>query len=166
MTRQSRSVVEERAPALLVYGQGHSLDEVKDFLDRQGVETSRARDCAEADGAFRSQTPPILAFTATDLPDGSWEDILDSADRACSGVPVVVVSNHEDVALYLRVLEAGGADCVAPPFSDREVARVLRAAMLTGFLATCARPASNSSREGLISDAQNHMRSGILPAQA
>ena len=156
--------MEDRAPALLVYSHEHSLDALNDLLTRQGVETSRVRDCAQAALSLCSQTPPILVFTAADLPDGSWEDILEAAQRANSVVPVIVVSKQEDVSLSLKAWESGCADCVAPPFTDRELARVVRLAMLSGFLATWPWAPAGCSRESLFSNAENHLGSGALAA--
>jgi DNA-binding response OmpR family regulator len=156
--------VEERSAALLVYGQDHPLRELADLLTGQGVETSRARDCAQAARALRSQTPPVLVFTATNLADGSWEDILRTASTACCPVPIVVVSRQEDVSLSLRVWESGGANCIAPPFRESEIAGVVRGAMLDGFLAECSWPPTQSSSERMDSNAENHLGSGVLAA--
>jgi DNA-binding response OmpR family regulator len=164
MNLQGSCEVEDRSPALLVYSQDHPLYELKNLLRSQGVDTSRACDCAEAARALRSQTPPILVFTATKLCDGSWEDILASASIARSPVPVVVVSRQEDVPLSLRVWESGGADCIAAPFSERELAQVVRGAMLSGFLATCAWPRTDSLTEKVDSNVENHVGPGVIAA--
>lgn len=163
MARQRTSDVEDRTPALLVYSQEHPLSEVRNLLIRQGVDTSRVRDCAQAARALCSQTPPVLVFTATDLPDGTWEDVLEAASTACFPVPVIVVSNQDDLRLSVRVWEVGAAGYVAPPFEDQEVARVLRGAMLSGFLAS---PASFISTESFVPNAENHLGSGVLATQA
>ncbi len=163
MVRQSMSGVEERASALLVYSQEHPLREVRNLLFRQGVDSCRVRDCAQAARALCSNTPPVFVVTATDLPDGTWEDVVESASTACCAVPVVVVSNQDDARLSLRVWESGAAGYVAPPFDDQELARVVRAAMLSAFLAS---PTSCVSTEGFFSNAENHMGSGVLATQA
>jgi FixJ family two-component response regulator len=163
MTRQTEASVEDRAPALLVYSQEHPLHEVRNLLLRQGVETSRVRDCAQAAHILCSDTPPVLVFAATDLPDGTWEDIVDSAGTACHPAPVIVVSHQADVRVSNRVWESGAAGFLAPPFSDQELARVVRSAMLSGFLAS---PLGCDSTEGLFSNAENHVGSGVPASQA
>jgi DNA-binding NtrC family response regulator len=164
MLRHKRCDMEDRTPALLVYGHEGSLDAMKDLLNRQGVETSRVLDCTQAARVLRSKTPPVLVFTATNLQDGSWEDVVESASAACRPVPVIVVSKQEDVPLSLRVWEFGGTDCVAPPFSDHEVARVVCRAMINGFLATCSWPPADPFTESSGSNAENYVGSGVLAA--
>lgn len=159
MALERASDVEDRAPALLVYSQEQPMHEVRNLLIRQGVDTLRVRDCGQAAGALCSQAPPVLVFTATELADGTWEDVLGAASTACRPVPVIVVSNQDDSRLSLRVWEAGAAGFVAPPFSDQELARVVRSAMLSGFLAS---PAIHVSTESFSSNAENHLGSGIL----
>lgn len=139
------------------------MQEVRNLLILQGVDTVRVRDCGQAAGALCSQTPPVLVFTATDLPDGTWEDVLEAASTTCRSVPVIVVSNQDDVRLSLRVWESGAAGYVAPPFSDQEMAGVVRRAMLSGFFAS---PASCVSTEGFSSNAENQLGSGSLAGQA
>jgi len=163
MARQRTRDVEDRTPALIVYSQEHPMHEVRNLLIRQGVDTLRVRDCGQAASALCFQTPPVLVFTATDLPDGTWEDVLGAASTACRPVPVVVVSNQDDVRLSLRVWEAGAAGYVAPPFSDQEMARVVRSAMLSGFFGS---PASYVSTESSSSNAENQLGSRILASQA
>lgn len=164
MVRQLRSdLVEERTPALLVYSQEHPLHEVRNLLIRQGIETTRVRDCAQAELAINSRRPPVMVFTATDLSDGTWEDILASSSTACSPVPVVVVSNQDDPRISSKAWEAGVAGLLAPPFSDEELGRVVRSAMLNGFLASTT---NCDLTEGSYSNAENHMGSGVLATQA
>jgi len=139
------------------------MHEVRNLLIRQGIDTLRVRDCAQAAGALCSQTPPVLVFTATELADGTWEDVLGAASTACRPVPLIVVSNQDDVRLSLRVWEAGASGYVAPPFSEQEMARVVRSAMLSGFLGTSG---SALSTEGVFSNAENQLGSGILAGQA
>jgi len=162
MIRQRESSVEDRSPALLVYSHEHPLHEVRNLLIRQGVDTSRVRDCAQAAYVLCSQTPPVLVFVATDLPDGTWEDIVDCANTACRPVPVIVVSHQEDIRVSNRVWESGAAGFLAPPFSDQELARAVRGAMLSEFLGS----ANCASTESLFPNAKNHVGSGVLASQA
>lgn len=164
MPRKGRREVEDRSPALLVCSHEHSLNELKQLLARQGVETSWVSDGAQASQALLSPTPPVLVFTATELRDGSWEDVLQSAGRACAAVPVIIVSNHEDAPLALRVWESGGADCLCPPFTQVALERAVRRALVSGFLATSSRPPAHSDTEGSFTNAANYMGSRVLAA--
>jgi DNA-binding response OmpR family regulator len=163
MLRRANTNVEDRTPALLVYSQEHPLQDVKDLLIRQGLDTVRVHNCGQAVRLLCSNTPPVLVFTAVDLPDGSWEDILESATAARCPVPVIVVANQDDVRFSLRVWENGAAGWVAPPFSEHELARVVRQAMLSGFLASST---AGISTEGFYLNAENHMGARGLPTQA
>ena len=108
------------------------MHEVRNLLIRQGVDTLRVRDCGQAASALCFQTPPVLVFTATDLPDGTWEDVLKLSANVRAPVKVVVVSRVVDVSLYLDVLEGGGFDFVVPPFYPTEVAHIVRCATQGG----------------------------------
>lgn len=163
MARRKASDVEDRTPALLVHSQEQPMHQVRNLLIRLGVDTLRVRDCGQAASALCSKTPPVLVLTATELPDGTWEDVLGSASTACRPVPVIVVSNQDDFRLSLRISEAGAAGYVAPPFSDQEMARVVRSAMLSGYFAS---PASYVSTESLFSNVEDHLGSGVRASQA
>lgn len=163
MARLMTTEVEDRTPALLVYSQEHPLEEIRQMLHAQGVDTSRVRECGQAAALLNSKTPPVLVFTAIDLPDGSWEDILEAASTACFPVPVIVVSNQDEARLSLRAWEQGAAGYLAPPFKDEDLGRAVRSAMLSGFLASTS---TRVSMEGLVSNAENHMGSQSVAAHA
>lgn len=56
------------------------------------------------------------------LEDGTWKDILDQP----GGPPVVVTSRLADERLWCEVLNLGGYDVLAKPFSNREVLHLLK----------------------------------------
>jgi DNA-binding NtrC family response regulator len=108
--------------ALLVHDQEEPWTGLTPLLEWQGIATSRVRNCAEAEFALGSSEPHLLVLTEPVLPDGTWAEILDLAGRMPSPVPVVVVSRHVDVDLYLDVLEKGAWDFIVPPFSLSDLA--------------------------------------------
>jgi DNA-binding response OmpR family regulator len=64
-----------------------------------------------------------------DLPDGTWKDILGDTAAFPNPPVLVVTSSFADEYLWAEVLNLGGYDLLAKPFSDPEVKRVLAAAL-------------------------------------
>src|SRR5215469_2930781 len=65
------------------------------------------------------------------LEDGTWRDLLGHNNRACAdGTPLIVTSRLADEYLWSEVLNLGGYDVLAKPFSDREVRHVLQTVAL------------------------------------
>jgi DNA-binding NtrC family response regulator len=124
--------------ALLVHEQEEPWTELRLLLEWQGIETSRARSCAEAKSLLWSPEPHFLVLTEPVLPDGTWAAILELAGRSTSPVPVVVVSRYVDVDLYLDVLEKGGSDFIVPPFYASDLAYVVNGAILSASRAEAA----------------------------
>jgi DNA-binding NarL/FixJ family response regulator len=142
-----------RACALLVYHQEYPLRDLRPLLDRLGIESVRARSCAEARLLLASPAPPCLVFTDTDLPDGSWAESVTFAARICRPVPVIVVSRALDRALCLDSLETGAAEFIVPPFRAADVAYVVEGALL-GLLFCPARSALTPAE--VAPNAHNH----------
>ncbi len=70
-----------------------------------------------------------MVFTDTVLPDGNWEQLLEAARTAPEYVNTVVVSAEANIQLYIETVERGAWDFVAPPFTEIEIAHVLRCAV-------------------------------------
>ena len=64
-----------------------------------------------------------------DLPDGNWKDILGDTAAFPNPPALVVTSRLADEYLWAEVLNLGGYDLLAKPFSEPEVKRVLAAAL-------------------------------------
>lgn len=124
--------------ALLVHEHEEPWTGLRLLLEWQGIETSRARSCAEAETLLRSPEPHLLVMTEPVLADGTWAEILDLARRSSSPTPVVVVSRYVDVDLYLDVLEKGGSDFIVPPFYASDLAYVVNGAILSASRAGAA----------------------------
>ncbi|HEV2383309.1 MAG TPA: response regulator [Terriglobia bacterium] len=130
--------MKDKASALLVHDYEYPLRDLRPLLDRLGFDTRRARSCAEANFALAWPEPPTVVFTDTDLPDGSWTEIVALASQARSPVPVIVVSNAVDLSLYLDALEGGATEFIVPPFRDADINYVLQGAMMSGSRPTSA----------------------------
>ena len=116
--------------ALLVYDQPHPLESLKvvlEDLNDLSVETCSVRTCEEA-RRLVPQAQPHLIFTDISLPDGSWRDVVKVAEKASSPVDVIVVGAHQDIRIYVSVLEGGGFDFVLPPFERQALRFVVESA--------------------------------------
>lgn len=121
--------MQNRIRVLLVHDEEGPMKELNELLKRQGLETSRLRNCAGVETVMADPEPPHLIFTDTVLPDGTWADVKNLAARADWAVPVIVVSRFVNLALYLEALENGAADFIVPPFRDADLAYVTQSAM-------------------------------------
>jgi len=84
--------------------------------------------CSDLASQLSAANPPDLILTDLDLPDGTWEDILQLAQKAPVPVNVIVVSRLVDIRLYIEALEKGAFDFITPPFEAFELSHVLRTA--------------------------------------
>ena len=119
--------------ALLVGNQETCFQALQKILEKLEVDTRRTRSCVEPLPLLAGADPPHLVFTDTQLPDGTWADLLRLSAKARGLVKVIVVSRVVDIALYLDVLDAGGFDFVVPPFYPAEVAHIVRCATQGGL---------------------------------
>lgn len=120
--------------ALLVHdrNQSDSFQTLETLLAQAGIQTLHAYNCSDTRVLLRRREPPRLVFTGTALPDGTWADVLDLANKVCPAARVIVVSPQVDLHLYLEVLDSGASDFIVPPFRGADVEHVVRGAMLTG----------------------------------
>ena len=93
--------------------------------------------------------PAPLVFTDTQLPDGTWADILALAEKAKLPVNVIVVARVVDTRFYVEAIETGAFDFLAPPFNATDLAYVVRSAMdnVVARRAAPARAALNAQEE-------------------
>lgn len=117
---------------LLVSAGGGTHAALQNVLKDAGVEVHFAESCAEVQKILKGLKIPEVLFADTDLPDGTWMDILALAKRAHQCVPVVVVSRVVDVNLYITALESGASDFIVPPFYRQDIAHVLQCAAEIG----------------------------------
>lgn len=117
----------DRFSVLLVYDRPQPLESLKGALKDLSVETCSVRSCEEAQRLV-PQAQPHLIFTDTSLPDGSWADVVEMAEKASSPVNVIVVGANQDTGLYLSALEGGAFDFVLPPFERQALDFVVESA--------------------------------------
>ncbi len=157
--------MQARVRALLVHDEERPVSELKPLLELQGIETIQARSCAEAEAALASVEPPVLIFTDTVLPDGTWADVQNLAEHQAA--PVIVISRSVDLPFYLEVMERGASDYMVPPFREVDVTYVVRGALLDRLRVSSAllRTTPERARE-ITQHAQNHADSRVSAAHA
>lgn len=64
-------------------------------------------------------------LTESALPDGGWLDVLEEVRRAGPAPDVIVTRPVVDARFWAEVLNLGGYDMLAQPFSEEEVRHVL-----------------------------------------
>ena len=64
-------------------------------------------------------------LTESALPDGGWLDVLEEVRRTALASDVIVTRPVVDARFWAEVLNLGGYDVLAQPFSEDEVRHVL-----------------------------------------
>ncbi len=82
-----------------------------------------AADYRRAAGFLRN-TDFHMILCESQLPDGTWRDVLDTAACLCDPPALIVTSRLADNRLWAEVLNLGGYDVLAQPFDRGEVCRV------------------------------------------
>ncbi|MGO8786947.1 MAG: response regulator [Terriglobia bacterium] len=119
----------EKTKALVVHHNSETLAILKGALERQGMHIIHAESRAQAKSLLGGLNPVPLVFTETQLPDGTWADILAAAEKASRPVNVIVVARVVDTRFYVEAIETGAFDFLAPPFNATDLAYVVRTAL-------------------------------------
>ena len=119
--------MDDRFFALLVHERPAPLESLKSALKDLSVETYSVNSCEEAKRLL-PQTQPQIVFTDTNLPDGTWADVVEMAENAASPVNVIVVGCNKDIKFYISALERGAYDFVLPPFERQALDYVVHSA--------------------------------------
>ena len=113
---------------LFVHDGREHLAALEDSLRRQRVGFSRVRNCEEAHEALEASPVPLVVFTDTKLPDGTFEDILGLAAKARQAVNVLVASEVGNIRLYEEAMEQGAFDFLMPNIESRQFRSVFASA--------------------------------------
>jgi FixJ family two-component response regulator len=119
----------EKITALLIHQDSETLGSLKYVLECQGLRVTEVESHAQAKRMLGGLNPAPLVFTDTELPDGTWTDILAVAERAARPVNVVVVARVVDTRFYAEAIQAGAFDFIAPPLNATDLAHVVRCAV-------------------------------------
>jgi len=118
----------EKVTALLIFHRENAFSEVQAALQKLTITTKRVQTLADARRVLTKASPPLLAFTESELPDGNWADALSLSQEAPSHVSMIVVGQEFDTRLYASAIEVGAFDFIAPPFDALDLAHVVRCA--------------------------------------
>ncbi len=80
----------------------------------------RVQSCQQALASIRAGNISVL-ICETDLPDGSWKDVLSGLAAETTAPPLIVASRLADDHLWAEVLNLGGYDVLSKPFVAAEV---------------------------------------------
>ena len=138
----------ERVQALVVHHNSETLATLEGALERQGMHILHAQSRAQAKHILSGLAPAPLVFTETQLPDGTWTDILAVAGKAAQPVNVIVVGRVVDTRFYVEAIQAGAFDFLVPPFAATDLAYVVRSALDNVAARRAARRPPLQSAEG------------------
>jgi DNA-binding NtrC family response regulator len=116
--RMKEDEMAQRFFALVIHDRPAPFESLKTALKGLNVEISSVNSL-EAAKRLIPQNEPDLIFTDTNLPDGSWPDVIKLADKCLTPTNVIVVSPYKDVKLYLSALDRGAYDFLLPPFEQK-----------------------------------------------
>jgi DNA-binding NtrC family response regulator len=97
-------------------------------VERSGFEVRAAHTCREALALLDEEV--FLVISERVLPDGGWTDLLERTAEVPHGPCLIVTASTADDRLWAEVLNSGGYDVLARPFSAEEVRRVVELAHL------------------------------------
>lgn len=114
--------------ALVAHEHSEPCESLKPVLRRLGVDTFSVRSCA---GARRllEQTHPHLILTDTQLPDGTWIDLVNIVEGAAIPTCVILVGSSKDREMFQASIHDGAFGFLSPPFDDEAVSRLVNRAM-------------------------------------
>jgi len=143
----------EKVKALLVHHHSETLLALKAALERLGMSITQAESRAHAKRLLSGLNPAPLVFTDTQLPDGTWADVLALASKAAKPVNAIVVARVVNTRFYVEAIEAGAFDFLAPPFNSTDLAYVVRTAVDNAVARRSARSTPlPSPPEGLLAE--------------
>ena len=142
----------EGISALIISDSAPTLADLRRHLDNLSATVRMVRRCGEAVFYLWSESPPHVVFTDTQLPDGTWSDVLVVAKKSPVPVSVVVISRLVDMYLYVETMEKGAYDFMVSPIETLELEHVLRCAAANALR---RRAATNSRKPPEVADALN-----------
>ncbi|HWP85287.1 MAG TPA: response regulator [Terriglobia bacterium] len=113
-------------------------------LSDGGLEIATAENITEAQMRMSASGKFDLAFVDSDLPDGSWRDMLQLIVASGAGCEMVVCARCGDERLWAEVIQCGAFDLVPEPFERQEVLRIVNSALDSRYLQRFGRSESVS----------------------
>jgi DNA-binding NtrC family response regulator len=117
------------APSVLAVGlleEDHQI--LREVLDDTGLPLVTAATIREAMHSLDRDCPAVI-ISESNLPDGTWKDLLDSSPWHLPVRNLIVVSLLADEFLWAEVLNLCGWDVLAKPLDKQEVFRSMISAL-------------------------------------
>lgn len=98
---------------------------LKNQLLRAGYEVLTASDGETGLQLVKSEDP-YLVITDFKMPGMSGIEIVQNLTKSHPGLPVIVLTAHDEVSLTIKSIQAGAYDFVVKPFQSKELLEVVR----------------------------------------
>jgi len=156
----------QRISTLIITDNSATAAGLRRHLENLSATVRTVGSCGEALFHLWSECPPHVVFTDTQLPDGTWSDVLVVAKKSPVPVSVVVISRLVDMYLYVETMEKGAYDFMVSPIETLELEHVLRCAAANALR---RRPPTNSRKPPEVAHAlklQKNLERGTLEDDA
>lgn len=114
------------------------------ILEESGMEVFLAGSLREAQAKLSEPTSYELVFVDSELPDGSWKDLLQFLLQLKKSCEMIVCcrcgSERLCHQLWAEVIQCGAYDLIPEPYEEREVARIVRSALDSQYMRRFAPP--------------------------
>lgn len=104
------------------------------ILEQSGMEVYVVGNFRDAQQKLSEAAPFDLLFVDAELPDGSWQHLVQSVVESGKNCEVIVCSRCGDEQLWAEVLQCGAYDLIPEPYDEHEVARIARSAIDSHYL--------------------------------
>lgn len=113
------------------------------ILEQSGMDVYVASHFHDALQKLSESASFDLLFVDAELPDGSWQSLLESVLKIGKSCEMIVCSRLPDEQLWAEVLQSGAYDLIPEPYDEREVARIARSAIDSQYLRRFGRAANS-----------------------
>lgn len=123
-TEDTQAVSQRAVNVLLISPFDEDHRHLSDILKQSNWRQHAARTQKEAFDFLRETVAPVV-ICESELPDGTWQDVLAQFSRMQCPPMLVVTSRMADERLWSEVLYMGGYNVLAQPFHVKEVFHVV-----------------------------------------
>jgi DNA-binding response OmpR family regulator len=122
-SEDTQTVFQRVVNVLLISPFDEDHQHIRDILKHSNWQQHSARTQKEAFDYLRENVAPV-AICESELPDGTWRDVLSSFSQMQCPPLLVVTSRMADEQLWSEVLNLGGYNVLAKPLNTKEVFHV------------------------------------------
>jgi DNA-binding NtrC family response regulator len=129
-SEDTRAVSQNVVKVLLISPFDEDHQHLRGILKHSNWQQHDARTQSEAFEFLRENVTPVV-ICESELPDGSWQDVLSQFERIQSPPFLVVTSRKADDRLWSEALNLGAYNVLAKPLDAKEVFHVAGYAWLS-----------------------------------